>query len=80
MEISHSFPAQVDAARKEDQYAAYSTGSATGTFETTPGMGAKFCAAAWDSRRTFVVAPSTVLNCVEINHWFGTSRPNFEIL
>ena len=21
-----------------------------------------------------------VVACVEINHWFGTSRPNFEIL
>ena len=51
------------AKREADAFdAAYSTGSATGTFETTPGMGAKFCAAAWDSRRTFVVSPSTVLN------------------
>ena len=56
------------AKREADAFdAAYSTGSATGTFETTPGMGAKFCAAAWDSRRTFVVSPSTVLNLTLID-------------
>ena len=39
----------------------------------------------WKKRKMELVPSSSddvgpVLRCVEINHWFGTSPPNFEIL
>lgn len=51
-----------DASAPEVRYGSYETPPAASDFETRPSVGAKFADAAYDSRETLVVAPSTVLN------------------